>query len=741
MKRNIILLLLFSTAIPGQEHGNPVRLVAVVYYKTCNLYLCCMKVLSLRLQVLLWILSYASVAGAQFYFGHDLSYVNQMEDCGAVFKEGGLPQDVFAIFADHGTNLVRVRLWHDPSWWQDSLVQPAGVLPHYNDLADVKLTIARAKAAGMQVMLDLHLSDFWADPARQLIPRAWLDVAYDTEILSDSVYQYTAQVLAELDAEGLMPDIVKIGNESNGGILRHIPTPDGFDVQSTVSNNWARHGQLWNAAIQAVREVGATASIDPKIAIHFTNDLDGQVWNFNNLMVNAAVTDFDIIGISYYYAWHEGSIQALQSTIADLVATFPGYEVMVAETGYLWSTQNFDQLNNIIAVPDPEYLPVSPGKQLEYMVDYAHAVKNGGGTGVIFWEPAWVTTPCATPWGTGSSHEHVAFFDPDDDNFIAQGGGSWTEPHWYADPAAVKVTFRVNMQGVDVSQGVFLRGSFPAFSGESLPMMHEGNQIYSTFLYMSPGNEGGYYFLNGPDVDDREIVPSACALWQGTDRRFQIPGQSVVYAYQWATCDTISVPEEVEVVFAVDMTGQDVSNGVYITGNMTGEPWQILPATHLYGQVYAYTQYLPPGSEGAYYFLTTDNWSNYLDHREDVPPPCDIWWNSDRGYAIPPYDTVFAVVWGSCETFELSTAIQNPGTGFEPEIFPNPAEEVLFVRFPVMAFPVDLRVMDVHGRVMSDITANPGASLLSIPLSGLSQGMYWITWRSPEQTGSLAFIH
>ena len=54
--------------------------------------------------------------GQNFYFGHDLSYVNQMEDCGAVFKEGGQAKDVYQIFADQGTNLVRVRLWVDPSW-------------------------------------------------------------------------------------------------------------------------------------------------------------------------------------------------------------------------------------------------------------------------------------------------------------------------------------------------------------------------------------------------------------------------------------------------------------------------------------------------------------------------------------------------------------------------------------------------------------------------------------------------
>jgi arabinogalactan endo-1,4-beta-galactosidase len=384
--------------------------------------------------------------GQEFYFGHDLSYVNQMEDCGAVFKENGLPKDVYTIFADHGANLVRVRLWVDPSWWQDSLVQPEGVKAHYNDLEDVKETIRRARESGMKVMLGLHYSDFWADPGRQLIPRRWLDVAYSLEDLKDSVYNYTLSVLSELEEEGLMPDLVKVGNENNGGILRHIPEENGWEPVESVSNSWARHAQLFNAAIAAVREVGSTASIHPKIVIHFSNKLSGQVWNYQNI-INNGVTDFDVIGISYYYAWHGGSIGELESTILNLVSTFPGYEVMVAETGYLWTTENFDGLGNIINTPDPEYLPVSPEKQLEYMVDFTRAVKNGGGTGVVFWEPAWVSTPCRTPWGIGSSHDHVVFFDPADHNFMENGGGRWCENEFYEDTITAPKDLKVTLSG------------------------------------------------------------------------------------------------------------------------------------------------------------------------------------------------------------------------------------------------------------------------------------------------------
>lgn len=663
---------------------------------------------------------------AQFYFGNDLSYVNQMEDCGAIYREDGQPKDVFEIFADHGTNLVRVRLWNDPSWWQDSLSQPAGVLPHYSDLVDVKKTIARAKAAGMQVMLDMHLSDFWADPGQQLIPRAWLGVAYDIEALKDSVYNYTSQLLTELNNEGLMPEIVKVGNESNGGILRHIPVPDGFEVQSTVSNSWSRHGQLWNAAIQAIRDVGATASINPKIAIHFSSALNGQVWNFNNLINSGGVTDFDIMGISYYYGWHQGSIAELKSTVEDLVAAFPSYEIMVAETGYPWSTENFDQLSNIITEPDPEYLPVSPEKQLEYLVDYTRAVMQGGGKGVIFWEPAWVSTPCTTPWGTGTSHDHVVFFDPENTNFMDNGGGRWTEPEWYADSNAVKVTFKVDMTGADVTNGVFITGSFTGSPWQIRPMLDEGNGIYSAFTYLAPGTEGGYYFLNGDDFSARETVPADCALWQNTDRQYVIPDHDVLYDFKWSECSTINQPDMVHVTFAVDMTGQNVSNGVYVTGHMTGEPWQIVPAAHLYGQVYAYTQALAPGDEGAYYFLTTDNWSNYLDFREDVPPPCDTWYDSDRGYVVPPFDTTFAVVWSSCDNFELSTSVIAAENNDAIIAFPNPSADFLTLNLPENDDNYEISFTDLSGRFFKVEEVFKKENTLVLNISNLSAGIYFL---------------
>ncbi|HEX7070667.1 MAG TPA: glycosyl hydrolase 53 family protein [Rhodothermales bacterium] len=473
---------------------------------------------------------------ADFYFGNDLSYVNQMEDCGAVFKDGGEARDVYRIYADRGANLVSVRLWLDPSWWQGPLEQPEGVKPFYNDIEDVRETIRRSKEAGMEVMLGFHYSDFWADPNRQLIPRTWQGVARDVDALADSVYRYTKRVLTSLNDEGLMPEFVKVGNEVTSGLLMHLPAePDGFEPGQTVSRDWSRHARLFNAGIRAVREVGATASIDPKIVIHFAEALPEQQSYFDRI-IEHGVTDFDVVGISYYFAWHGGSIPLLETTIRELESAYPDRDVMVIETAYPWTTRNYDRLGNIVGQPDPDYVPISQAKQLEYLTDYARAVMRGGGSGVIFWESAWVTTPCRTPWGQGSSHEHVAFFDPVTTDFLDAGGGRWMERHFYEHLDAPKVTFTVELPDSDPATPVFVAGSFS--KGEPVPMGHLLGGRFAFSTYLPVGTTGTFHFLRGAGAAEREVVPDECAA--NGARSFEVRESGAPLAFAWGSCEALS---------------------------------------------------------------------------------------------------------------------------------------------------------------------------------------------------------
>ena len=119
-------------------------------------------------------------------------------------------------------------------------------------------------------------------------------MANDLNALKDSVYNYVVKVLTDLNGDSLMPEMVQIGNENNGGILRHTTIDEDYNVGGSVSNSWTRHAVLFNSGIQAVRDVSSTTHIKPKIALHCAGLKDVN-WFFQNL-ISVGVTDFDIMG-------------------------------------------------------------------------------------------------------------------------------------------------------------------------------------------------------------------------------------------------------------------------------------------------------------------------------------------------------------------------------------------------------------------------------------------------------------
>lgn len=356
--------------------------------------------------------------------GADLSYVNEMEDCGVVYKVQDQSRDPYQIFAENGCNLARFRLWHTPSWY-DTL----NTGKRYSDLQDVRKSIQRAKAAGMKVLLDFHLSDFWADPNRQLAPAAWWGVTDNLPALKDSVYQYIYSTLLALHTEGLLPEMVQIGNETNRGILL-APAVDA----AGWSLDWNRNSQLFKRAIEAVRDVESSAGQPVKVALHIAGPADA--WWLMQGFWNNGVTDFDIIGLSYYWAWHQPTeIEDAANVVTELRQNYQGKEIMIFETGYIWTTQWNDNAANIITAVHPDYSPASPDSQRKWLIDMTQAVVQRSATGVIYWEPAWQSSPCRTPWGQGSHQEHATFFDFQN-NLIADGGMRYYD-HPYTLPSAV----------------------------------------------------------------------------------------------------------------------------------------------------------------------------------------------------------------------------------------------------------------------------------------------------------------
>lgn len=338
----------------------------------------------------------APTQAAPFFTGADLSYVNEMEDCGGSYADRGKKKDPFEIFASYGADIVRVRIWHNATWTK------------YSNFEDVAKTIKRAKEKKLRVLLDFHYSDTWTDPHRQEIPDAWKNIASTPE-LAKALYDYTQDTLQKLNALGLTPNMVQVGNETNVEIMQ----PKGKTTGDTL--NWERNAALINSGIKAVRDFSNTHQKKIAIVLHIAQPEHG-LWWFPEAAKHG-ITDFDVMGLSYYPQWSKYKVEATEGNpgIGDAIRELTLSQkkpVMVVETGYPWIIDNFDNADNVMwkEAVLPQF-PATPNGQLDYLLALSKNIKAAGGIGLLYWEPAWISTTCKTQWGQGSHWENGTFFD------------------------------------------------------------------------------------------------------------------------------------------------------------------------------------------------------------------------------------------------------------------------------------------------------------------------------------------
>lgn len=341
----------------------------------------------------------------EFVMGADLSYVNQVLDHGGVYRDSGVVKSPWDIFRDRGANVVRLRLWHSPDWVRDQVYNDPST-PLYSGLDDVADAAREAAARGLDVMVDFHYSDTWADPGRQVPPAAWQHIT-DLTALEDSVYHYTRTVLEHLDGVGVLPAMVQIGNETNCGMLS-TDAPPGFpELDVCQADQWQSQAAVINAGIRAVRDVSSSI----RVVLHIAQP-ENVGWWISGIR-SAGVTDFDIVGFSYYSQWSSEPLSGISDRVSAWRLAF-GKDVMVVETAYPWTTGNADSYGNILGRNSlATGYPATIEGQRDYMIRLVQEVLDGGGTGVFYWEPAWITSGLRTQWGSGSAWDNATLFDFD----------------------------------------------------------------------------------------------------------------------------------------------------------------------------------------------------------------------------------------------------------------------------------------------------------------------------------------
>ena len=285
-----------------------------------------------------------------FAKGADIGWIPQMEKSGYKFLNNqGVQEDCFRILKDHGINSIRLRTWVNPS------DNPAS--GHCSKDETVAMAV-RAQKWGMRVMIDFHYSDSWADPGKQVKPKAWEGHDF-TQLLKD-VYDYTFDVMNALKTAGVYPEWVQVGNETRSGMIY----PEGS------TDNWAQLVQLINKGYDAIKSV----SPNTKVILHVDQGNNKALfkWWFDNAQKYGA--RYDVIGMSYYPYWLDGnpdytlSIDDLGNNMMDISSRY-NKEVMVVEVG-----------GEDVKVQNTYDMLQAVQKKVE-------AVPNGKGLGVFYWEP------------------------------------------------------------------------------------------------------------------------------------------------------------------------------------------------------------------------------------------------------------------------------------------------------------------------------------------------------------------
>lgn len=282
-------------------------------------------------------------ASAFFAKGADVSWLTQMEAEGKTFyNSAGTQTELMSLLKGLGMNSIRLRVW----------VNPAN---GWNNTADVLAKAVRAKNLGMKILIDFHYSDNWADPGKQTKPAAW--VALDITNLKQALATHTTAVLKNLKANGITPEWVQVGNETNDGML----WPDG-----KASVNMSNFAQLIMAGYDAVKAVDKSI----KVMVHISNGYDNGLfrWIFDGLKHNGA--KWDIIGMSLYpnaTNWATLNRQCLVN-MNDMVARY-NKEIMICEVGMNWDE------------------PVACQAFLSDIISKTKSLINYKGIGVMYWEP------------------------------------------------------------------------------------------------------------------------------------------------------------------------------------------------------------------------------------------------------------------------------------------------------------------------------------------------------------------
>jgi arabinogalactan endo-1,4-beta-galactosidase len=297
--------------------------------------------------------------------GADISWLPEIEAAGGKFFDAkGRRIDAIALLKLSGVKVGRIRIFVNPQTENGSLKRAIALAK-------------RLKTHKLEICIDLHFSDTWADPANQTMPAGWSN---DIDTLENEVYKYTQETLQEFVNSGVTPAWVQVGNEVAGGFLWPLGK-----ISSDDARQWQNFVRLQNAGALAIRELLPNALI----LVHLECGGDSQrvQWWLNNAQ-KFGLDNYDVLGLSYYTQW-SGSLVQLSKTLNVVTSTFKK-PVVIAETAYPWTSKRFG--NDVIDTSKAPLAahPLTKDGQKKFVLSLEKLLRQqpaNRGLGLWWWEP------------------------------------------------------------------------------------------------------------------------------------------------------------------------------------------------------------------------------------------------------------------------------------------------------------------------------------------------------------------
>jgi len=290
----------------------------------------------------------------------------------------------------------------------------------------------------------------------------------------------------------------------------------------------------------------------------------------------------------------------------------------------------------------------------------------------------------------------------------------------------VLVTFSVDMANEEINPaGVFLTGSFNGFDPTALQMANIFDDVYQAVVALYPGSTIQYKFLNGPDFSASENVPAECGNddgFGGFNRSYLVTDSPEgLPTVCFSSCSPCLSNEFYTITFSVNISEQeDSGQGVFIAGSFNDFNPSATPMTEVSPGIFQAVLSAAANSTLFYKFLNGPS----FDFEEIVPSECgqsDGFGGYNRAHFIDADEILPTVCFSSCSDCAVSV------TNLPEEmavLFPNPSEGSVYLKG---ISPGDVVfIYDAHGRPCHFSATRTSQGLISIDITGLSDGIYLI---------------